>query len=559
MSKDDSGDLKKSNDSLEKQLSKAKKELDRYRSEAEKLSVKYTALTNDFNEMSQKYTTSQRLRVTTETEVSGLRKEIDDLSSALFSQANDMVSTARRSENDYKVKNKQLQNKIEEKDLMIETYQQQLEQLKEILASLEDKKPSSSSTTVNEKDSTTVSDDTTDNGNSNEERKADEKSTLSNLLYTPPVQCLRYDLELFGNFVNFAKNRISKPGEDDSGHSADFKDTRFYKRILHDDIQPTLKLDIAPGVSFLQKRSLMSAIVNGRVTIEPIASVNESFKRNSAIISNASSKPVATPDPCSICGESRNDSLQHARLYMLKIYSSKNQKAKGKNGNGSLSSNPSSTNISDLNDSTSSLSINENTSAEFTYTFPLCAYCVFRIRSTCELYAFLRSVQAGVWKFDTEVNQKKAWIECTRIRLKMFWSRLGIWDTDAKIVDNKIFSAEQVIGDYSSASISQHGSSGFAFQEKKTSTEIKRQSYASTIGSYVEKFTSSVSPVSTPQKEVVPSLSPIIMEDASVKTDSNVLDVVEETKEGDGEVQGEEASEVVQAKNDVEAEEAVNE
>lgn len=558
-------DLRKSKDTLEAQLASTKKELDRYRSEAERLSVKFSALSSDFSEMSQKFTTSQRLRVTAETEVSGLRKEIEDLSSALFSEANEMVSTARKSENDYKQKNRHLQNEIEEKDLMIETYKQQLNQLKDILETL-DKKSSSNegnnkqsgtaspqkndlgSNTSSENESLNNNPDSQESHSSNSRSSSNNDLILSNILYAPPVQSLRYDLELFNFFLSFAKHASFLVDSTNTNDYSDIKETRFYKRILHDDIQPTLRLDTAPGVSFLQKRSLMSAIVNGRVIIEPISSVNESFKRNSGIASAAavSSRPIATPDPCSICGEGRNDALEHARLYMLKIYSSKSQKNKTKPGSSTNlasanNNNSSSTSVNDI--SGSSTPISSNTATEFTYTFPLCAYCVFRIRSTCELYAFLRSIKSGVWKFNNEVNQKKAWIECTRIRLKMFWSRQGIWDSDSKIVDNKVFSAAQIIGDNFingniNNSITNRGPNSpnvgsFQFQEKKQTPENYRHSYAGTIGSYMEKYGFSVS---SPQKETVPEVAaapqePISLENPEPFKVNNVETAIQENEE----------------------------
>lgn len=498
--------LKNDKENLEAQLTQTKKELDRFRHEADKYNVKFNALSIDFSEMSQKLTTSKRLQNTAETEVSGLRKEIEDLSSALFSQANEMVSTARKSENDYKVKNKQLQNEIEEKDMMIQTYQEQLNLLKDILEQMQDEsiKPVQKSATNNslQHPDTTETTDTTDEepppaalASRMNTGNVSFEDFYSNILYTPPIQAIRYDLDLFQHFASYGKLQNAGSTEDLAGSGTsehvDLKESRFYKRILHDDIQPTLRLDTAPGVSFLQKRSLMSAIFNGRVIIEPISSVNESFKRSSLMASSDSlSQPIATPDACAICGESRNDSLEHARLYMLKIYSSKSQKAKSK-----ASANSSTTSLNESSESVNS--VTANSTNEYIYTFPLCDFCVLRIRSTCELYAFLRSIKSGVWKFNNEISEKKAWVECTRIRLKMFWSRLGIWDNDPKIVDNKIFNSSQIFGD----SLTTNGYSNSSFEFKQNKESNHRHSYAGNFGTYIEKFASGAAVQSETIKE----------------------------------------------------------
>lgn len=523
-------------DNWKEQAGKLKKELQKARTEGDKLAKKYQALTADFEELTTKYNTSQRLRVTAETEVTGLRQDIDDLSSELFNQANEMVSTARRSENDYKVKNRQLTNEIEEKDMMIETYKQQLSQLKEILQNLEEEKVSLTKHS-NLRNMSTDHINKVKNKDEDAQQNPDMQSTTENsqvdetdvpvggnilldILYSPPIQAIRYDLLNFQNFLLLAYKQQSSDEHDT------MKETKFYKRILHDDIQPTLKLDSAPGVSFLQKRSLMSAIFNGRVIIEPISSVNESFKKHSSstTVSNisGSARPVATPDACAICGEERNNSLEHARLYMLKIYSSTNNNSNGVSSN---------SNNNTGNSSSSAISENE----EVTHSFPLCTYCVFRIRSTCELYAFLRSLkQKGVWKMNSLVDQKKAYVECLRLRLKMFWSRQGIWDNYEVIVDNNKFYAYQLgFDDNENKSINggdlnadsaknSEGDDSLAesmIEYKVTTASTSGSSknrYSVNFGSYVEKL--AISAFSTPSKVTKTNnntptvLSPISME-----------------------------------------------
>lgn len=48
------------------------------------------------------------------------------------------------------------------------------------------------------------------------------------------------------------------------------KDTKFYKRALVEDIEPTLRLDLAPGLSWLARRTVLSAVTDGSLVVEPV-------------------------------------------------------------------------------------------------------------------------------------------------------------------------------------------------------------------------------------------------------------------------------------------------
>ncbi|GMF63307.1 unnamed protein product [[Candida] boidinii] len=145
------------------------------------------------------------------------------------------------------------------------------------------------------------------------------------------------------------------------------KETQFFKSLLTYDIEPTLRIDLAPGVGYFNRKSLLSALVEGRVVIEPISGVTEFWKaaqlknqqqnqnenqstssldsssnsdNNTENSSNASSDlkgigitsksednlfsfpksspPVATHEKCAFCGEARDTSIAYARMYNLK-------------------------------------------------------------------------------------------------------------------------------------------------------------------------------------------------------------------------------------------------
>ncbi|PTB79962.1 hypothetical protein M440DRAFT_1460068 [Trichoderma longibrachiatum ATCC 18648] len=153
------------------------------------------------------------------------------------------------------------------------------------------------------------------------------------------------------------------------------KETRFFKRVLTEDVEPTLRLDAAPGLSWLARRTVLSAVADGSLVVEPIP----------APPSTPSFLPVPKPQfyPCALCGESRKDP-EYLRNYRFRT-----------------------------------------SEADSAQRYPLCGYCTVRVRSTCQFLGFLRMVKDGYWRADDEENEKAAWEESVRLREQMFWARLG--------------------------------------------------------------------------------------------------------------------------------------
>lgn len=150
------------------------------------------------------------------------------------------------------------------------------------------------------------------------------------------------------------------------------KDTKFYKRALAEDIEPTLRLDIAPGLSWLARRTVLSAVTEGSLVVEPVPT-----NTTPAIIAKTQQYP------CSLCGESRKDE-EYLRTHRFRT--------------------------------------SESQSAQ---RYPLCGYCLGRVRSTCDFLGFLRIVKDGHWRADDDDAERAAWEESVRLREQMFWGRIG--------------------------------------------------------------------------------------------------------------------------------------
>ena len=158
----------------------------------------------------------------------------------------------------------------------------------------------------------------------------------------------------------------SVSSRDISFNSVPLKETRFYKRVLIEDIEPTLRLDMAPGLSWLARRTVISSMAEGSLVIEPMPTV-----------------PKLYITSCSLCGENRK-SDEYSRRHRFKT--------------------------------------SDNESAQ---RYPLCAYCLNRMRASCDFLGFLRMVKDGHWRADCVQAEALAWEESVRLREHMFWARIG--------------------------------------------------------------------------------------------------------------------------------------
>jgi hypothetical protein len=146
------------------------------------------------------------------------------------------------------------------------------------------------------------------------------------------------------------------------------KETKFYKRVLAEDIEPCLRLDTAPGLSWLARRSVLNSMCDGSLVVEPMPT---------------SSKKFALSFACSLCGENRKTE-QFARNHRFRTSESENSQR-----------------------------------------YPLCKYCLGRVRSSCDFLGFLRMLKDGHWRAEGEEAERAAWDESVRLREGMFWARIG--------------------------------------------------------------------------------------------------------------------------------------
>ena len=166
------------------------------------------------------------------------------------------------------------------------------------------------------------------------------------------------------NLANSANS--SNSARDTSVNGTPLKETSFYKRALLEDIEPTLRLDMAPGLSWLARRTVVGSMLEGKLIVEP----------------TSSSARLYHP-PCTLCGEQGRDQ-KHIRTHRFRTSDS-----------------------------------------ETAQRYPLCNYCLDRVRASCDFLGFLRMIKDGHWRTDGVQAEAAAWEESVRLRERMFWSRIG--------------------------------------------------------------------------------------------------------------------------------------
>ena len=162
------------------------------------------------------------------------------------------------------------------------------------------------------------------------------------------------------------QSNISPAMQSLASPSIPLKETKFYKRALTEDIEPTLRLDTSPGLSWLARRTVINSMCEGTLVVEPMPTSTKM-----SVFS------------CSLCGENRKGT-EFARTHRFRTNESENAQR-----------------------------------------YPLCAYCLNRLRSSCDYLGFLRMVKDGHWRTDGAEAEKSAWEESVRLRERMFWARVG--------------------------------------------------------------------------------------------------------------------------------------
>lgn len=383
----------------------------------------------------------KKARFAADQEKKRIENELENLTTALFQEANTMVAAARKETEASERRVEHYKTQIKDAEALLASHQEQLRDLKDVMAAMtaetDDKE-----TTVTTNTHVSTAPSTPAVVPADRSSRASDKASLTpntphdediepahplhfNHLISP---ILRSDIEAYNEFqelLRIAKTHISAPNsrtasgnygglnvmglgslanistaslslQPQQTNSSEtslpksvnsvnketgvilpaLKEIKFYKRALTEDIEPTLRLDNAPGLSWLARRTVLNSMTAGSLTIEP----QPPYARYRG--------PVFA---CSLCGENRVSKVMnkdgtdpYARKHRFRTSDEKDAQR-----------------------------------------YPLCDFCLARVRSCCDYIGFLRLCRDGHWRAENGDEEKSAWEESVRLRERMFWARIG--------------------------------------------------------------------------------------------------------------------------------------
>ncbi|KAF9888403.1 rab guanine nucleotide exchange factor S2 [Aspergillus nanangensis] len=361
-------------------------------------------------------------RALVEKEKKGIEQELETLTAALFEEANKMVAAAKLEREAVEKKNEQLRSQVKDTEALLASHQEQLAELKSVLQVMNVSKDDIEARTITSTAPSSPTGTRQFPGIDNhlvespaalepvpcpEEFTPGPCTSFPHLIKTvcrTDIQAFEDFRELFvltctskppsraasgsygglnvmslaslggGSFGSSTSSPVRPQAHSPNGsmsspqpatNNTPLKETRFYKRALSEDIEPTLRLDAAPGISWLTRRSVLSGICEGSLVVEPMPQAARKYEF-----------------PCSLCGERRTGPV---------------------------------------NERTHRFRTSDNETAQ---RYPLCVLCLERVRSCCEFTGYLRMILDGHVRVSEADEEKDAWEETVRLRERMFWSRI---------------------------------------------------------------------------------------------------------------------------------------
>ena len=364
-------DLEETNIQLRKQISKLEemnKSLIKNDESYKIILPKYLKLQDDFKDINIK-------KEVAESENTKLKGEVEELTASLFDEANTMVSNASRETHNFKIKNRKLYEEIDEKNIIIANLQDQLHDLKQMFIKIEDQQRLMAYTNTGhntpkmENNMEFPSPGNVTGGDVEGEDHKDKLQLhlqqLADCLYSPQIAAIRFDLNNYNkDFKGFIYNLIKPDFQFDLSH---LKNLTFFKNIWTYEIETAVGyIPPLPQTSILNRwqkgKIFWNSLVDGRISIEPIKGFHER-KLNLASSHNGPLNKellsMAIREPCSFCGEFRDEAYEHCRFHTCKIYD-----------------------------------VDETVIAQY----PLCNYCVIKLRNLCDFFAKIRLIRSNIFK-----------------------------------------------------------------------------------------------------------------------------------------------------------------
>ncbi|GLB42068.1 putative GDP/GTP exchange factor Sec2p [Lyophyllum shimeji] len=398
------------------------------------LLVEKSHVTAELNRLMEKATEEAAQRGQAESARRDIEKDLDNLSADLFGQANTMVAEARYAKHLSEQKLSEAERALKGAEEAVGVMQQQMQALQA------------------EKDEA--------------ERKAEEallamgkgkyKERRASTNPTRSIRLLSSHLPYQEFLLFVAHLRSVHPSSPQPPAMSTLLPLPFVARLLTEDSEPTVRLDLAPSLNWLSRRSVLSAIHTGQLTIEPMSSAALLQESTSSGL-NASSSNIS----CALCGapifsaleaghthsrpqppllgQSASNSMSwstslfrkpsHSMSYSISSNSQPPTPTSRSNSQtfhqgippqvhifrvASQSSSASSLPVSSLPRNTASVASSSASSSQTDYSshipssaaqsstiYPLCTsnWCLARLRTTCTLWAFVRTgIVEKIWE-----------------------------------------------------------------------------------------------------------------------------------------------------------------
>ena len=363
----------------------------------------------------------------------GIELELENLTASLFEEANEMVASANRDRDTMEKKNQQLRDQIRDTEMLLASQHEQLTELKVVMHQMstdgvrDDTATPQSSTApaspaLNREDNNVLRLlEAMNLSPSSPETSSIPPAPSTSFTHLLKPVC-RTDLPAFEDYRSLisASHRsqshsrvgsgsygglnviglssLSNPQTPRNGSSSSLnaapnlsnspalpgsfspsaadakgpiplKEDKFFKRLLAEDIEPALRLDLSPTISWLARRSIISALVEGSMIVEPIPDSHQ--------------KLYGRYTSCSICGESRK-AQENSRTHRMRV-----------------------------------------SEGEGATKWPLCLLCLEKVRGVGDLVSYVRMIRDGVVKCSDKDEELESWDELVKLRERLFWARMA--------------------------------------------------------------------------------------------------------------------------------------
>ncbi|KAI0274104.1 hypothetical protein BGY98DRAFT_996555 [Russula aff. rugulosa BPL654] len=355
------------------------------------LLVEKSHVTAELTRLMEKATDEAAKRGQAESARADIEKDLDDVSAALFDQANTMVAEARlgRAQSDRKAE--EAERALAEAEEAVKLMQQELQALQEEKEAAE----------------RSMEDMRAAMGKGKWVERASSLPANVHHLLTSHVS-----YQEFLSLISYLRTvRATNPQPPAMGSLLGLP---FIARLQTEDTDPTVRLDVATALNWLSRRSIMTAIQNGQLTIEPIATqtilasaVAPQPPLAVAVVHGSTNANLLC---CGLCGQgivprsepspTRTGYLSRANGTQFNTWSSSIFKKSPMTS--SSSAPPSPPPYHDTSSLPAQLYIFRlSDSPAFPSALPLCVsgWCLARLRTTCTLWSFLRTnILEKIWE-----------------------------------------------------------------------------------------------------------------------------------------------------------------